>query len=384
MESASIHRPNRIPPLDVMRGLILILMALDHANYFVARMHPSGEFWGVSLPQYNSFFEFLTRFVTHICAPGFFFLMGTGMALFAHSRRSLGWSEKKIFRHFFFRGLLLILCQFFLENPAWILGPVYDLRPPGGGETVWIHFGVLAALGSTMLIGTLVLRFKTSLLIGLSTIVFLGAQTLIPDPSHAARLYSPLLRILYIPGRTGIVQVFYPFIPWIGIVLLGIVFGRWLLKDRNRAYKRALATGIIFIILFFIVRILGGFGNIHPQAHPGLISFLNVTKYPPSLAFTLWNIGLCLVLIWAISKGENAFRRQGHPFLVFGGTSLFFYIMHLYLFALIGLLFVSRGGTGLEVMYPIWIAGLCILYPLCLRYRAFKKKKSAESIWRFF
>jgi uncharacterized membrane protein len=384
MESASAKRSDRLLPLDVLRGLILILMAIDHANYFVARTHPTGEFWGVPLPQYDSLVEFLTRFVTHMCAPGFFFLLGVGMVLFANSRHSLGWSESKITKHLLFRGLILIFFQFFLENSAWVLGPVTAFKPPGAGETVWIHFGVLAGLGSTMVIGTLFLRMKTYLLLGLSTIIIVGTQFLIPDPSHASDLYSPLVRILYLPGRTGIFQSFYPVIPWLGIVVFGFAFGNWLLEDRARAYRRASFLGAMFILIFFIIRILGGFGNIHPPTQAGLISFLNVTKYPPSLAFTLLNIGFCLVFLWIISKKEGTLQRWGKPVLVFGRSSLFFYILHLYLFAIIGLFFAAQGGSGLAVMYPIWLIALGLLYPACLYYGRFKTKQPLHSLWRFF
>jgi len=379
-----MQQPKRLLPLDAIRGLIMILMAIDHANFFVARMHPTGEFWGTSLPQYNNITEFLTRLVTHICAPGFFFLMGVGMVLFANSRRSLGWSESIISRHLFFRGLILIFCQFFLVNSAWVLGPVYTFRPPGAGETVWIYFGVLAALGATMVIGTLFLRLKSLVLISLGSIIIIGNQSLVPDPSQTGHLYSPLVRILSIPGRTGIFQAFYPILPWLGIVLLGFVFGKWLLKDRVQAYQRALLVGSIFIMLFFIIRILGGFGNIHPPKSSGFISFFNVTKYPPSLTFTLLNLGLCLIFIGIFSRLHSSLERRGNPLLVFGRSALFFYILHLYLFAIIGLFFASRGGSGLALMYPIWLVGMFILYPLCLYYGNFKKKKSADSIWRFF
>ncbi len=384
MESASDPRSKRLLPLDILRGLILVLMAIDHANYFVARMHPTGEFWGVSLPRYKNIAEFLTRFVTHICAPGFFFLMGVGMVLFANSRRSLGWSEGKISQHLFYRGFILIFLQFFLENPAWVLGPVTTFHPPGAGETVWIYFGVLAGLGGTMVIGTLFLRLKTALLFGFSTIIIVGTEFLVPDPSHASQLYSPLIRILYLPGQTGIFQSFYPIIPWLGIVLFGFIFGKWLLKDRTQAYKRAFFLGSTFILLFFVIRMWGGFGNIHPPEGSGLISFLNVTKYPPSLAFILLNLGLCLVIIWVISQLKDTIQHWGKPFLVFGRSSLFFYILHLYFFAIIGLLFISRGGSGLAFMYPIWLMVLIILYPLCLLYGRFKQKKPEDSLWRFF
>ncbi len=361
----------------------MILMAIDHANYFVARMHPTGEFWGVPLPQYDNLFEFLTRFVTHICAPGFFFLMGVGMVLFTDSRRSLGWTDGKIFRHFLSRGLILIGFQFFFENTAWVLGPVYTFNPPGQGETVWLHFGVLSALGSTMIIGAFFLRSKPFVLIGVSSAIIFGSQFLIPDSSQTSHLYSPLLRILYIPGRTGIFQAFYPIIPWLGIVIFGLAFGRWLLVNKSQAYRRSFILGGIFLLAFFALRTIGGFGNIHFPADSSLVSYLNVTKYPPSLVFTFLTLGLCLIFIGIFSRVRTTLEHLGKPLLVFGGSALFFYIVHLYLFAVIGLFFASIRGSGLAIMYPIWLVTLVILYFLCRQYRNFKKRKSEDSIWRF-
>jgi uncharacterized membrane protein len=377
-------RPPRLVPLDALRGLIMVLMALDHANYFVARGHPSGEFWGVPIPQYSDPAGFLTRFVPHICAPGFFFLMGAGMVLFAHSRRSMGWAEGRISRHLFSRGLILIALQFLLENSAWVLGPVYTFRPPGTGNVVWVFFGVLFGLGATMFIGTFFLRTKPVILAGLSALVIIGSAFLVPDAGQAARAYSPFLRILFIPGRTGIVQVFYPILPWLGIVLLGCLFGRWLLRDRGAAFRWASPIGGAFLAVFLILRKAGGFGNIHAPEGSSLISFLNVTKYPPSLAFTFLTLGLCLFLIGIFSRVSSSLERRGKPLLVYGRSPLFFYVLHLYFFALIGLVFASRGGSGLAVMYPIWLAVLIPLYFLCRWYGDFKRIKPAGSIWKFF
>jgi len=384
MKSDLSSRPPRLVPLDALRGLIMVLMALDHANYFVARSHPSGEFWGVPIPHYTDLAEFLTRFVTHFCAPGFFFLMGAGMVLFAHSRRSLGWPESRIYRHLFSRGLILILFQFVLENTAWLLGPVYAFRPPGTGEAVWVHFGVLFGLGATMVIGTLFLRAKPVILFGLSVLVIVGCAFLVPDESQAARAFSPLLRILYIPGRTGIVQVFYPILPWLGIVFLGCLFGRWLLKNRTAAFRWTFPIGGIFLTAFLVIRKAGGFGNIHPPEGSGVISFLNVTKYPPSLAFSFLTLGLALIVIGIFSRSSSFLERRGKPLLIYGRSPFFFYILHLYFFAFIGLVFASGGGSGLAVMYPIWLAVLALLYPLCRWYGEFKRNKPAGSLWKFF
>ena len=136
VESRLNLKTQRLLSLDALRGLVIVLMAVDHANYFVARMHPNGEFWGIPLPQYDSVLAFLTRFVTQFCAPGFFFLMGIGMVLFAESRKKQVWSESRILLHFITRGLLLVLLQFFVASAAWLLGPSTKLHPPGGGGQI--------------------------------------------------------------------------------------------------------------------------------------------------------------------------------------------------------------------------------------------------------
>ena len=109
-------RPARLLSLDVLRGLIITLMALDHANLFVAQQHSPGEFWGGGFPVYYDALAFLTRFVTHFCPPGFFFLMGAGMILFTISREKRGWSKREIIQHFLIRGGLLIALQLLIIN----------------------------------------------------------------------------------------------------------------------------------------------------------------------------------------------------------------------------------------------------------------------------
>ncbi|MCK5428142.1 MAG: hypothetical protein KAI94_01650, partial [Anaerolineales bacterium] len=104
-----------------MRGLIIIVMALDHANWFIAQKHPQSEMWGGGFPVYHDSLAFLTRFITHIATPGFFFLMGAGMLLLAQSRLKKGWSRWVIIRHFLIRGVFLIALQLLVINHAWEL-----------------------------------------------------------------------------------------------------------------------------------------------------------------------------------------------------------------------------------------------------------------------
>jgi uncharacterized membrane protein len=369
--------------MDGLRGLIMVVMAIDHASFLVNKEH-RGEFWGLPFAGYDSAAAFLTRFITHFCAPSFFFLMGMGMMLFANGRYRLGWSTGKIARHFALRGALLILLQLILENAAWLIAsfanPLEIPPPPGGsGDGVYIHFGVLFSLGASMLLWALLLRVNllATLLISLAAILLPSfiVPALAPDT-----VYSPLVRILLVPGQSGIFQVYYPILPWLGLAGAGVAFGKLFLQDEKRAWQTALIAGAAALLLFGPLRLNGGFGNFHPPADSSWIAFLNLSKYPPSLTFILLTLGGVLLLVVLFPRLENGLSRWGKPLLVFGRTPLFFYLTHLYLYTLIGFAFPT--GTSLLGMYTTWLVGLLILYPLCRWYGRFKSKSAPDSLWR--
>lgn len=375
----------RLFSLDALRGFIIMLMALDHASSFIAKIHYS-EFWGIALPQHMTILSFLTRWITHLCAPGFFFLMGTGMILFSTARLKAGWTKNKIIRFFVTRGLLLIIFQQLLENPAWWLGSISSsgfktMESPGGGEGVMLHFGVLFGLGANMIVCAFLLWANVALIAFISIVSILVTQWLTPGVSEVSVLYAPLLRLILIPGHTDIWQCFYPIIPWLGITSFGMIFGKLLLRNTERLFRYILITGVVFLIFFVFIRWIGGFGNFHSW-NAGCIEFLNVTKYPPSLSFILLTMGINLLLLFLFSKIEKTFPILGQPLLVFGRTALFFYIVHLYLYAIIGFAFPS--GASYQLLYLIWFIGLLILFPMCLWYGKFKRKKTIESVWRLF
>jgi len=376
---------DRLLSLDALRGLIIVLMALDHASYFIGKLHPA-EFWGRPLPQYTDAFSFLTRFISHPCAPGFFFLMGTGMILFAASRRELGWPEKKIIRFFLIRGLLLIGIELFFINITWLLGMLssqveFQSMGPGGGGDVRLAFLVLSALGFSMILSSLLLRLGPMLLISLGTIATILTQWFIPGQENVDVLYSPVLRLTLIPGQTGFMSVMYSILPWFGICCLGMGFGKMLIKDRRKAFKYALYTGILLILLFAVVRGLAGFGNIHPP-DAGWIGFLNLTKYPPSLTFVLLMLGINLFFVAIFEKMGMVLRKWGKPLLIFGSSAFFFYVLHMVVFAALG--FAFPYGAKLLFVYIVWLCVLLSLYPLCERYGHFKRRTQPESLWRFF
>lgn len=360
--------------LDSLRGLIVVWMALDHTNYFVAQRHSSGEHWGGDFPAYGDALTFLTRLVTHPVAPGFSFLMGVGMALFAASRRSRGWSERAIVSHFLIRGLVLIGLQLTVINLAWQLGP--QSFPD-------IYQGVLIALGGGMILGSLFLRLRPVWLLVLAAVLFVGTELSHPDPSQWGLNFDQPLGLIF--GYSGGSDFFwsnYPILPWLELVIFGMAFGKWILVDGAVPFRRAWVIGLGALAAFSLLRVFDGFGNIRPRSGDDWIGYLNVVKYPPAMTFTLLTMGFNLILLSLLARIGDGGRRLIKPLTVFGRVPLFFYVTHLYLYAGLAA-WLAPSGTSLEVMYVHWLAGLAILYPLCVWYGSFKQRQPANSLLRF-
>lgn len=364
----------RLLSIDALRGLIIVFMALDHANYIVALKHTSGEYWGGAFPAYYNTLAFLNRFVTHLCAPGFFFLMGVGMLLYAESRRERGWSTWKILRHFWIRGGLLIALQLLVVNRIW------HMAAPPFPE---LYVGVLVALGGTMILGSFFLRLKPVYLLLLTLALFIGMELTHPDPAQWGLIFDkPLGLVLGYSGGSGDFWVTYPVLPWLEMVTFGLLFGHWVRKNSEEAFRRGLILGVAFLVLFVVLRYLDGFGNIRPRMGDGLIDYLNVVKYPPSMTFNLLTTGINLILLWGFSRVTERLRLLLEPLTAFGRAPLFSYILHLLLYVGIGRLFAPN-GTSIAMVYPFWLLGLAILLPLAWWYGGFKGRQPANSLLRF-
>jgi uncharacterized membrane protein len=358
---------NRLYPLDALRGLVIVFMALDHANYFIAQQHSPGEYWGGPFPAYDSALPFLTRLVTHFAAPGFFFLMGIGMLLFAEARWRRGWSIWKIRAHFWARGTLLILLQLFLVNRIWEAGPGFF------PET---YIGVLIALGGTMIIGSFFVRLSPLALLILTLGLLLGTEWLHPGPEQWNSLNLTEWRlVLLVSGGDGEFWSNFSVLPWLELVVFGMLFAHWLLADEKKAYTMGLWIGIGLLVFFVLLRSADGFGNIRPREGETWIDFLNAVKYPPSLTFTFLTMGLNLLALWGFSKAGEAVQTASRPLVAFGSAPLFVYVLHLYLYMLMGRTF-EPFGTSLPAMYLYWLAGLAILYLPALWYGRFKQLKT--------
>ena len=375
MPELKMDNKTRLYPLDLLRGTLIVLMALDHANFLIARQHSSGEYWGGSFPTFSSPLGFLTRFVTHLCAPGFFFLLGVSMVLFSSSRLKQGWSENKVRTHFLVRGLVLIAFQGLLNlNQVWAWS--WSSAPR-------YYVGVLAALGAGMILSIPLLGLKPTYLALAAGGLFLGLELLSPEAALWGRNLDHMLGVLLIyGGGKAEFWVNYPLLAWLEVAVLGLWFGKLLTADADRAYRAAGRLGGIFMAGFTVLRLLNGFGNLRPLPLDDWQGFLSVVKYPPSLVFILLTMGINLVALWGLSLLPRAKLSPRNPLLVLGRTALFSYLGHIGIYIALGRL-LTPAGSSLGVMYPLWILGLGILYLPAYWYSVFKSKQPSQSWVRF-
>jgi uncharacterized membrane protein len=376
----------RLSSLDSLRGLIIVLMALDHARGFIARNHPS-EFWGSPLPDYQGDgLAFVTRLVTHLCAPGFMFLMGAGASLFAASRARAGWSPWRIAGHLALRGLVLVVIGQLVENTAAAFGSAgatravtYGLRVPGQPAAVTVVLGVLYGLGSALAVAASLVRLRPWALVLLSGACVLATHLLTPHSSQVGDPIHPLLSMLVVPGFASPLLTVYPTVPWMAPTLLGLAFGRLLDGDRDRLVRHGALAGVASLAVFVGLRASGAVGSFQP-VEAGWIGFLNVTKYPPSLTFLLLTLGANLIVLGALELSGAARSKWLAPLRVYGSVPLFFFVTHLWLYAVIGRFFPA--GMTIPRMYPFWLAGLVLLYLPCRWYGEFKRRRPAHSLLR--
>ncbi len=366
---------DRLAAVDALRGLIIILMALDHANYFVAQKHSPGEYWGGPFPVYDEALPFLTRFVTHLAAPGFFFLMGVGMVLYMMKQSRNGQSRTQIMAHFWIRGGLLMALQFFLVNRAWQLSP--------RGWEIDTYVGVLFALGAAMVIASLLLWLKPGYLLLLAVGLFIATELIHPDPASWGQAgFSDAQLLLIHPGGDLRLWSNYPVLPWLEVTILGLAFGRRLSRRPRRTYTRGLFLGLGMFVLFVVLRELNGFGNVRPAREGTWIDFFNVVKYPPSWTFTLLTVGVNLIILWLFSRVARRQQLILWPLTVFGRAPLFFYISHLFLYATLGSMLAPL-GTSIPGMVPYWLLGLAILFPLCIGYAWLRRTSAVGPVLRY-
>jgi uncharacterized membrane protein len=385
----------RLVPIDFTRGLVMILMALDHAS-FINPYHVGGEGFFGNRPEYPDVLTFLTRFVTHFCAPAFLFLAGTAITLSTVRRQEKGETQLVISQHFVIRGLILLLIE-------WIL--ISTLFNISFGA-VQLYFGILACIGIGMILFAFAHRLPSSVLIIFSVGIILlspflmmiqqSSAPIIDFETETNEIVRFLAVALFLPmSYEEKLYGIYPLIPWLGVMGLGVVFGRWLLQqqessssDRKIAERLGLFGGICLVI-FFILRFASLFeiptwpANYLVPESLALDSFFLIAKYPPSIVFLLWSLGgtLIFLAIGFLLQDNARFRSLMTPVLLFGATALFFYCVHMTLFVS-GFIFVwtvipfyDPGVLDALIFSLIWwIIVLLVLIPICLWFRGLKSR----------
>src|SRR6187551_1671606 len=378
-----VARSARLDSVDLVRGLIMVVMALDHVrDYFhFSSLHGMDP---VDLTQTTPAI-FLTRWITHFCAPLFSFLAGAGVFLSA----SRGKSKASVSWFLVTRGLWLILLELTFVNWAWNFG--FDLHR-NWGLVLW-------ALGWSMIALAALIHLPLRGIAAIAVIMIFGHNALDGIKPEAWGGAAWLWQILHAPGTFPIGSsftfwVYYPLIPWIGIMAAGYAFGAVLKLEPEQRRRWLWRLGGGLILAFVVLRFTNLYGDARPwTAHPRagftFLSFLDCSKYPPSLCYLLMTLGPGLLLLAVFDRGVP---RWLQPVLVFGRVPFFYYMLHLPL--LHGLAYVvnvirhgpdhgnfsafssvpipPNAGVGLFLTYVAWAVVIFLLYPLCRWFADYK------------
>lgn len=384
----------RLDALDVVRGLVMVVMALDHVRDFFSNATFDPVDLTLTTPAY-----FLARWITHFCAPAFSFFAGTGA--FLSLKR--GKSPRELAHFLATRGLFLILLEAFVLRFVWS----FNLWPFTGLGTLW-------SLGVAMLVLALLIRvrlpvwaigaFGAALVFGHNAFDFLDKASLAsPWGSFWVALHRGGSIPFGVPG-VFVVDVAYPVIPWPGVMALGYAFGKFLERPREDRRRPVLLLGGATTLTFLLLRAANVYGNPVPWSRQGtplftILSFLNCEKYPPSLLFLLMTLGPALVVFAFVDRPPGTWGR----FLsVYGRVPMFFYLIHLVAIHMLAVLiaqvraesladpglrwamfespdFVSPPppgyGFGLMGVLLVWIVIVVALYPACVWYGALKARR---------
>src|SRR6266700_3015399 len=353
----------RLDSVDLLRGLVMVLMALDHTRGFFS----NASFNPLDLDRTNVPL-FLTRWLTHYCAPVFVFLAGAGAFL----SKTRGRTTRELSWFLLTRGLWLVFLEVtVIRWTGWALN--CDFR--------FIGVGMIAVHN-----------------------VFDGVK---PESWGA---WEGLWRVLHAGGSFGFTPghqfgAGYPLIPWIGVMAAGFGFGTLLLREAGERRKWLLGLGAGLTALFILLRFSNWYGDPHPWSSQKnvvftLFSFIHCQKYPPSLCYLLMTLGPALMLLAALDRKTPRFLK---PILVFGRVPLFYYLIHLPLIHALAVIFnlVRYGradwlygpqpgpneapilvpqdrGYDLPVVYLVWFSVLLMLYPACRWFADLKRRRREE------
>jgi uncharacterized membrane protein len=367
VNAPSSTRGLRLAPIDWLRGLVMVLMTVDHASgaFNAGRLFTDAAFAytpGSALPTS----QFLTRWMTHLCAPTFVFLAGTSIALMGARRVAAGDTPASVDRRLLVRGLFIALL-----DPLWM----------SLGFFGWsrILFQVLYAIGLSMMCMALLRRLPAALLAALAIALLVSADAILGPQLGAGgqnRGGPPLIvGLLLAGGRYGLLIIGYPLASWLAIMMLGHAYGQVIHRRGGRIPVAATAlVGLGLLALFAVLRLENGFGNMALLRYDdSLVQWLHVAKYPPSLTYCGLELGLmCLLLAAFAVIGRGAEPTWLRPLRLLGSTAMFFYLLHVHLLELAAVALGMRSKLGLGATYLSAALCVLVLYPACARYARYK------------
>ncbi len=373
---------NRIESLDLLKGLVIVIMAIDHVrDYF----HYSARFFDPSDPAFTRFPIFFTRFITHFCAPAFSFLAGLSALIVGKKK-----TPAELSGFLLKRGLWLVFVELIIVNFAWYFNI----------EFKHVAFLVIWVLGISMIFLAALIHLPAKGILVFSCVLIFGHNLLDAIHFEDSILWTFLHGsgiFLTTPDHTF--RVGYPIIPWVAVMSLGYYFGSFYDRTYDPSKRRKLFNiiGISAITLFFILRGINIYGNLLPWKDYGSFvktsfSFFNLTKYPPSLDFLLVTLGGAFLFL---ANAEKLKGRMVNFFCVFGRVPFFFYIIHLYLIHFLAFIAAELTGFGWEkiilsapvlrveelkgfgfnlaVVYLVWLLVIIMLYLLCKKFDTYKQ-----------
>jgi uncharacterized membrane protein len=386
MQPVLTGNKKRIESIDLLRGIVIVIMALDHVrDYF----HAANFVYDPTDMAQTNAPVFFTRWITHFCAPVFVFLAGSSAFLVGERK-----TKKELSAFLLKRGLWLMLLEVVVISFAWNFNPYY---PTLRLQVIWV-------LGLSMIFMSAVIYLPPKLILTVG-LAILFTHNLFDNMHVTGNSFSDfLVAELHERKRFNFgghfVTTGYSLIPWLGTMMLGYCFGALYKKDMNVAMRKKylLIIGSIAIAIFILIRAINVYGDMKPWAVQSsfimtICSFLNVTKYPPSLLYTLMTLGPALIALALLEKPLN---RIGRIIIIYGRVPLFFYILHLFLIHMLGIAAVVASGRpwtdmifttmqnakdspwlagygfSLAGTYLVWIVVIVLLYPLCRWYDNYK------------
>lgn len=377
---------SRIESIDILRGLVMVIMALDHVrDYF----HINALFDNnPENLETTNLLLFGTRFITHYCASVFVFLAGTSAFLYGQNK-----TKGELSKFLITRGLWLVFVEIVINNLLWWFDVSYG----------FIQMQVIWAIGACMIVLGLIVYLPKRLILLLGLLIVFAHNTLDGIIKEGDSLGSILWYMIHQPNgvvfaEDHFIRFSYPILPWIGVIVLGYCFGELYQKGASITFRKKLllVMGFSSIALFFLLRTFNFYGDAslwssQDTVEKTVMSFLKLTKYPPSLLYLLITIGPALIFLYFI---ENIKNIATNLLLVFGRVPFFYYLLHVFIIhvaAIIGLVITGKDwklmiltnetfnsgglkdyGYSLPIVYGIWIMIVALLYPISRSYMKYK------------